>query len=91
MKRYNSSKIRSVIWVSIAEFELTYGLERHVSEHSTEVVVEEAFEDVQGDVRQAGVNVGVDGQNDSVSADNAAGGDVALKHRKRCCEKQLKS
>lgn len=80
------SKIRPIVWVSVAKFdcrcELTYGLEWYVSKHGTEVVVEEAFEDVQGDVRQAGVNVGVDGQNDSVSTNNAAGGDVTLKHRK---------
>lgn len=54
------------------------GLEGHVSEHCTEVVVEEAFEDVQRDVGEAGVNVGVDSQNYSVRTDNAARDDVSL-------------
>ncbi len=58
--------------------ELTNGLEGHVGERCTEVVVEEAFEDVHCDVGQAGVNVGVDGQNHSVSSDHAARGDVSL-------------
>lgn len=66
--------------------ELTDGLEGHVSERGVEVVVEEALEDVQRDVGQAGVNVGVDGQNDGVRADDAARHDVALvtkKHKKK--------
>lgn len=53
-------------------------MEGHVSEHRTEVVVEEALEDVQRDVGEAGVNVGVDGQNHSVGADHAARDDVSL-------------
>lgn len=57
---------------------LTDGLEGHVSEHRAEVVVEEAFEDVQRDVRQAGVDVGVHGQDYSVATDNAARDDVSL-------------
>lgn len=57
---------------------LTDGLEGHVGEHRTEVVVEEAFEDVQRNVREAGVDVGVHGQNYSVTADNAACDDVSL-------------
>lgn len=76
-------KLGAIISVSSAECvrgsELTYRLKRYVCEHSTEVFVEEAFENVQGDVGQAGVDVGVNGQNDSVSANNAAGGDVTLK------------
>lgn len=66
--------------------ELTDGLEGHVCEHCAEVVVEEAFEDVHCDVGQAGVNVGVDGEDDSVSSDDAARGDVSLilkKHKKK--------
>lgn len=58
---------------------LTDALEGHVSEHGTEVVVEEAFEDVEGDVRQAGVDVGVNRQDHSVGTNNAARDDVSLK------------
>lgn len=62
--------------------ELTDGLERHVSERLAEVAVEEAFEDVEGDVGQAGVDVGIDGQNQSVGADEATRGDVSLMSNK---------
>lgn len=57
---------------------LTNGLEGHIGERRTEVVVEEAFEDVERDVREAGVNVGVDGEDYSVSADDAARDNVSL-------------
>lgn len=67
--------------------ELTDGLEGHVSEHCTEVVVEEAFEDVQRDVGEAGVNVGVDSQNYSVRTDNAARDDVSLIPKKHTQKK----
>lgn len=43
-------------------FSHTDVLEGHRDESSAEVVVEEALEDVQGHVGQAGVNVGVHGQ-----------------------------
>lgn len=66
--------------------ELTNGLERHVGEHGAEVVVEKALEDVHGDVRQAGVDVGVDGQNDSVRSDNSTCDDVTLKQNKHTQE-----
>lgn len=59
---------------------LTNGLKRHVSEHCAEGVVEQAFEDIQSDVREACVNVGVDSQNHSVSANDPTCGDVSLKH-----------
>lgn len=61
---------------------LTDDLEGHVSEHCAEVVVEEAFEDVQRDVGEAGVNVGVDGQDYSISTDDAARDDVSLMSQK---------
>lgn len=54
------------------------GLEGHVSEHCTVVVVEEAFEDVQRDEGQAGVNVGIDSQNYSISPNDATRDDVSL-------------
>lgn len=61
---------------------LTDGLEGNIGEHCTEVVVEEAFEDVERDVREAGVNVGVDSQDDSVSPDDAARDNVSLMAKK---------
>lgn len=61
---------------------LTNDLEGHVSEHCAEIVVEEAFEDVQCDVGEAGVNVGVDGQDYSISTDDAACDDVSLLSQK---------
>lgn len=61
---------------------LTDGLEGNIGEHCTEVVVEEAFEDVERDVREAGVNVGVDSQDDGVSPDDAARDNVALMAKK---------
>lgn len=83
VKRTERVLISLCLFFSVSAFtadscELTDGLERHVGERCTEVVVEEAFEDVQGDVRQTGVDVGVDGQNHSVRSDNAACGDVSL-------------
>lgn len=63
---------------------LTDGLEGNIGERCTEVVVEEAFEDVERDVREAGVNVGVDSQDYSVSPDDAAGDNVSLMARKLC-------
>lgn len=77
------------IEILVSAGKLTDDLEGHVSERCTEVVVEEAFEDVQRDVGEAGVNVGVDGQDYSVSADDAAGDDVSLlskkhKNKTRC-------
>lgn len=62
---------------------LTNSLEGHVSERWAEVAVEEAFEDVQGDVREACVDVGVDGQNDGVCTDNATCHDVPLKAKQQ--------
>lgn len=61
-------------------WELTDGLEGHVSEGGAEVGVQEAFEDVERDVGEAGVDVGVGGQHHRVSADHAARQDVALMH-----------
>ena len=58
-------------------------MEGHVSERGAEVVVEEALEDVERDVGQAGVNVGVDGQDDGVRPDDAARHDVALATKKQ--------
>lgn len=40
------------------------------------------FEDVERDVGEAGVNVGVDGQDRSVSTDHATRENVSLRHRK---------
>lgn len=57
-------------------------MEGHISEHCAEVVVEEAFEDVHCDVGEAGVHVGIDGQNDSVSTDYATRDDVSLMAKK---------
>lgn len=53
-------------------------MEGHVSERRAEVVVQDAFEDVQSEVGEAGVNVGVEGQNHGVSTDDAARNDVSL-------------
>ena len=53
-------------------------MEGYVGEDGAEVVVEETFEDVQADVGQAGVDVGVDGQNYSVRPDHATCDDVTL-------------
>lgn len=57
---------------------LTDDLEGHVGESCAVAAVEQAFEDVQRDVGEAGVNVGVDGQNDGVGTDHAARDDVPL-------------
>lgn len=62
---------------------LTDGLKRHVSERCTEVVVEEAFQDVQRDVGEACVNVDVDGQNYSISTDDSARDYVSLMSQKQ--------
>lgn len=65
--------------MSLRFVKLTDGLEGHVSERRAEVVVEEAFEDVQRDVGEACVNVDADGQNYSVCTDDTACDDVSLK------------
>lgn len=62
---------------------LTDGLKGYVSERCTEVVVEEAFQDVQRDVGEACVNVDVDGQNHSISTDDTARDYVSLMSQKQ--------
>lgn len=61
---------------------LTDGLEGHVGEGRAEVGVEEALEDVERDVGEAGVNVGVDGQDHGVRPHHATREDVPLGHRR---------
>lgn len=60
---------------------LTDALEGHVREGAAEVGVQEALEDVERDVGEAGVHVGVDGQDHSVSPHHPAGEDVSLVRR----------
>lgn len=55
-------------------------LQRYRDERSAEVVVEEAFEDVQRDVGQTGVGVGVDGQDHCIRANHSTCNYIALKH-----------
>lgn len=57
---------------------LTDGLEGHVGEGGAVVVVEQPLEHVERDVGEAGVHVGVDGQDDGVGAQDAARHDVSL-------------
>lgn len=70
--------------------ELTDGLERSVREGGAEVVVEETLQDVERDVGEAGVDVGVDGQDHGIRPDHAAGDDVPLedKDRRRYAQRQ---
>lgn len=81
-QRRRQRERRHVGWSSILTHDpsdgLTDGLEWYVSEGSTEVVVEEAFEDVEGDVGQAGVDVGADGQNHSIRSNYTTCSDVTL-------------
>lgn len=63
---------------ALSAVKLTDDLEGHVGERCAVAVVEQAFEDVQRDVGEAGVNVGVDGQNYGVGTDHAARDDVSL-------------
>lgn len=63
--------------------DLTDGLEGNVREDGAVVVVEEAFEDVQSDEGQAGVHVGVDGQDHGVTAHHATRANVALQQNYR--------
>lgn len=61
-------------------------MEGNVSEHGAEVAVEETFEDVQCDVGETGVDVGVDSQDYSVGTNYTARDDVSLiskKHKHR--------
>lgn len=57
---------------------LTDGLEGHVGEGGAVVVVEQPLQHVERDVGEAGVHVGVDGQDDGVGAQDAARHDVSL-------------
>ena len=61
--------------------QLTDGLEGHVGEGCVEVVVEETLEDVERDVGQTGVDVGVDSQDHSVRTNNTTSNDVSLRQK----------
>lgn len=56
-------------------------LQRYRDKRSAEVVVEEAFEDVQRDVGQTGVGVGIDGQDHCIPANHTTCNYIALKNK----------
>lgn len=69
--RLNKRKLSEVIL-------LTNVLERHISKGLAEVVVEEAFENVKGDVGEAGIYVSIHSQHHSIGSSYTTRSDVTL-------------